>query len=115
MNEVTVFLFWLIVSMTAVCGRLASRGTPTTWGFPAPASPAWRAFPGDLGEPDPGRRQRVGRRRDQPGHGQVLGRRFGPAAGEPPLGAPGQRLDARGVRGTLHSRVVLEVAGAALR
>ena len=34
MNEVTVFLFWLIVSMTAVCRQALSEGTPTTWGFP---------------------------------------------------------------------------------
>src|SRR2546423_12295654 len=33
MNEVTMFLFWLIVSMPAVCGELTSEGTPTTWGF----------------------------------------------------------------------------------
>src|SRR5712691_4577648 len=32
MNEVTVFLFWLIVSMPAVCGRVLTEGTPTTWG-----------------------------------------------------------------------------------
>jgi hypothetical protein len=34
MNEVTVFLFCLIVSMTAVCGRATSEGTPTIWGLP---------------------------------------------------------------------------------
>jgi hypothetical protein len=33
MNEVTIFWFWLIVSMPAVCGGLTSDGTPTTWGF----------------------------------------------------------------------------------
>src|SRR5436190_7683304 len=33
MNEVTVFLFWLIVSMPAVCGGPMGEGTPTTWGF----------------------------------------------------------------------------------
>jgi hypothetical protein len=33
MNEVTMFLFWLIVSMPAVCGELTSEDTPTTWGF----------------------------------------------------------------------------------
>jgi hypothetical protein len=33
MNEVTMFLFWLIVSMPAVCGGLTSDGTPTTWGL----------------------------------------------------------------------------------
>src|SRR5204862_2291855 len=30
---VTVFLFCSIASMTAVCGRVISAGTPTTWGF----------------------------------------------------------------------------------
>jgi hypothetical protein len=44
MNEVTVFLFWLIVSMPAVCDGVMSEGTPTTWGFrparPGPAAPA---------------------------------------------------------------------------
>jgi len=33
MNEVTMFLYWLIVSMPAVCGELTSEGTPTIWGF----------------------------------------------------------------------------------
>src|SRR5882724_1844270 len=33
MNEVTIFWFWLIVSMPAVCGGLTSDDTPTTWGF----------------------------------------------------------------------------------
>ena len=28
-----MFLFWLIVSMPAVCGGVMSEGTPTTWGF----------------------------------------------------------------------------------
>src|SRR5215470_13503958 len=34
-NEVTTFLFWLIVSMPAVCGRQTSEVTPRTWGFPS--------------------------------------------------------------------------------
>ena len=33
MNEVTVFLFALIVSMAAVCDGLMREDTPTTWGF----------------------------------------------------------------------------------
>ena len=38
-----MLLFWLIVSMPAVCGGLVSEGTPTTWGFRASR---WRAGSG---------------------------------------------------------------------
>ena len=39
MNEVTVFLFCSIASMTAVCGGVIERGYPNNLGFSPLASP----------------------------------------------------------------------------
>src|SRR6266849_4849018 len=74
----------------------------------------------DLVEPVPGRRRHAGRCHDQLGDGWGLDGSHpslttAVSFGHPPLGASGQRVEARVIRGPVERRVVLEINGTKLR